>query len=52
MFVVALRSASFDRFLCLCCFQDEDLKWVEENIPTTVADVYVSHFKAVQLITF
>lgn len=21
------------------CFQDEDLKWVEENIPTTVADV-------------
>lgn len=20
-------------------FQDEDLKWVEENIPTTVADV-------------
>lgn len=21
--------------------QDEDLKWVEENIPTTVADVWV-----------
>lgn len=28
------------QFLFLICFcQDEDMKWVEENIPTSVADV-------------
>jgi hypothetical protein len=33
-------------------FQDEDLKWVEENIPTTVADVYVSRIRALHLSDF
>lgn len=30
---------SAGRWNSVFCFQDEDLKWVEENIPTTVADV-------------
>lgn len=27
------------RMSCLLVFQDEDLKWVEENIPSSMADV-------------
>lgn len=27
------------RMSCLLLFQDEDLKWVEENIPSSMADV-------------